>query len=561
MPVTVSFQPTGPVPGNAEPVTMRGPSLTIGRGPANDLVLPDPDRMLSKSHCVIEDQGGNVVVIDLSTNGTFLNYAKVPLGPVPTPLSNGDVLTLGLFELVVSITADAPSALDLAPDPIGDLPMPAGHGGHDQLDGLLDDLLDSPGSGGDVLDELLGGQPVPTGPSQITPSDPIDDLLPPGGEDDDDPFFSKPRDGREGDGASFAAHNPSHRDVFEPPRPSRSIIPDDWDDLLEPGPGEAKPAQEPTPKPVPDPMPDPVADYAPPEPVAPPEPAAPPTAAQVAPPKIPTVPPRPAASQVPPPPEPDAGGTAVPRPPKPSFSPEFAPEPAPAPAPKPVAPAPVARAPEPPAQPPVPQAAPAAPASTDAARAFLTALGADDIDIPDQDLPETMARAGAIMRELVTGIREILMTRSSIKSEFRIEQTMIAAGGNNPLKFSVSPEQALEALLRPRRRGYMAPEDAAREALDDISAHEVAMVAGMETAIKAVLSKLSPDVLADKIETSGRLGSFLRGGRKAQYWDVYEKMFAEISDQAENDFHHFFSREFARAYQEQLNRLKARDDE
>ena len=217
MSVTVSFQPTGPVPGNSGPVTMRGPSLTIGRGPANDLVLPDPDRMLSKSHCVIEDQGGNVVVIDLSTNGTFLNYSKVALGPVPTPLSNGDVLTLGLFELVVNITSEMPSALDLAPDPIGDLPITPGHTplGHDPLA----DLLDGPGSGGDVLDELLGNQSVPTGPSQITPVDPIDELLPPGGEDDDDPFFLKPLDGREGEGASFSAHNAAHRDVFEPPRP------------------------------------------------------------------------------------------------------------------------------------------------------------------------------------------------------------------------------------------------------------------------------------------------------------------------------------------------------
>lgn len=540
MSVTVSFQPTGPVPGNSGPVTMRGPSLTIGRGPANDLVLPDPDRMLSKSHCVIEDQGGNVVVIDLSTNGTFLNYSKVALGPVPTPLSNGDVLTLGLFELVVNITSEMPSALDLAPDPIGDLPITPGHTplGHDPLA----DLLDGPGSGGDVLDELLGNQSVPTGPSQITPVDPIDELLPPGGEDDDDPFFLKPLDGREGEGASFSAHNASHRDVFEPPRPSRSIIPDDWDDLLEPGPGEAgPPAAKPAPMPdrVPDPMPDPLApdplaDFAAPDP----DPIRPPTAARVAPPSIPEAPPGPDPQAAPPEP-PQADGAADPTPPKPDFAADFTPGAPPT--------------------PPIPPSA--APVSTDAARAFLTALGADDIDIPDADLPQTMERAGAIMRELVTGIREILMTRSSIKSEFRIEQTMIAAGGNNPLKFSVSPEQALEALLRPRRRGYMAPEAAAREALDDIAAHEVAMVAGMETAIKSVLAKLSPEVLSDKIETSGRLGSFLRGGRKAQYWDVYEKMFAEISDQAENEFHHFFSREFARAYQEQLNRLKARNDQ
>ena len=87
------------------------------------------------------------------------------------------------------------------------------------------------------------------------------------------------------------------------------------------------------------------------------------------------------------------------------------------------------------------------------------------------------------------------------------------------------------------------------------------MVAGMENAIRSVLGKLSPAVLSDRIESSGLLGGILRGGRKAQYWDIYEKMFAEISDQAENDFHHFFSREFAKAYQEQLNRLKARDDQ
>jgi type VI secretion system protein ImpI/type VI secretion system protein len=45
-------------------------------------------------------------------------------------------------------------------------------------------------------------------------------------------------------------------------------------------------------------------------------------------------------------------------------------------------------------------------------------------------------------------------------------------------------------------------------------------------------------------------------GKKARYWEVYEKMYAQISDQAENDFHELFSREFARAYKEQLEKLK-----
>ena len=43
MPVTLKFQSTGLVPGDARPLKMRGGSLTVGRGATNDLVLPDPE--------------------------------------------------------------------------------------------------------------------------------------------------------------------------------------------------------------------------------------------------------------------------------------------------------------------------------------------------------------------------------------------------------------------------------------------------------------------------------------------------------------------------------------
>ena len=81
------------------------------------------------------------------------------------------------------------------------------------------------------------------------------------------------------------------------------------------------------------------------------------------------------------------------------------------------------------------------------------------------------------------------------------------------------------------------------------------MVTGMEAALRGVLARLDPEVLAGQIETSSAFGSILRG-KKARYWEVYEKIYAEISDQAENDFHDLFSREFARAYKEQLDKLK-----
>ncbi len=473
MSVTLKFQSSGTVPGNARPVQMQGGSLTLGRGPGNDLVLPDPDRLLSKSHCVIEDHNGNVVVVDLSTNGTFLNYAKIPLGRVPTPLNNGDVLALGSYELVVEIGAELEDPGDLIAGPAAQ--APASHGNADNAPDPLA-LLDDSGPGGDFLDDLLGAEPAPTGPSQLNPVDPIDELLPPLG-DDEDPFFQKPSDGREGEGASVPMHSPSSQDSFTPQHAGSNLIPDDWDDdLLGGGPAQCEPE---------------ISETLPPVPKAAPKPAG--------------AAPRKAPPQSDGPVDPDA------------------------------------------------------PVQTDAAHAFLTAAGAEGLAISEAEMVTTMARMGRVMKTLVTGLREILMTRSSIKSEFRIEQTMISASGNNPLKFSVSPEQAVEAMIKPGGRGYLSAETAAEQALDDIKAHEIAMVTGMEAALKGVLARLDPQELAGKIESGCGFGGLLKG-RKARYWEVYEKMYAEVSDQAENDFHDLFSREFARAYRAQLDGLKDRSE-
>lgn len=532
MSVTLKFQSSGTMPGSAAPVTMQGGSLTVGRGPANDLVLPDPDRVLSKSHCVIEDHNGNVVVVDLSTNGTFLNYSKIPLGRIPTPLNNGDVLNVGPYELVVEIGSGraAPDDLLLPPADAAGI----SHGLADRAPDPLK-LLEDVAEGGDFLDDLLGKEGVPTGPSQLNPVDPIDELLPPMG-DDDDPFFHKPDDGRDGGGASLPMHNPSAQDSFTPQATAQpGIIPDDWDDLLAPEPTPAQPAPtfEPGPQIPPDPLfSDPL--FSDPPDTGNPDPLPPESV----------------------PPAPDPLATEIPTPkPKPAPLSQAAPlQATPSQAELTRATVPPDPTPDPtPAAPPAAAVSPATP--SDAARAFLDNLGADEVAIADADLANTMARMGRIMKSLVTGLREILMTRTSIKSEFRIEQTMIGAGGNNPLKFSISPEQAIEAMVRPATKGYLNPETAAQEALEDIKAHEVAMVTGMEAALKGVLARLDPEILSGKIESAGGIGGLLKG-RKARYWEVYEKMYSEISDQAENDFHDLFSREFARAYKEQLDKLK-----
>ena len=84
--------------------TVAGGEYSIGRAPENDWVLPDPERALSKRHCVLAYLAGGWQVADLSTNGTFLNREAEPIGRGRgRELRGGDRLSFGAYEIEVHI--------------------------------------------------------------------------------------------------------------------------------------------------------------------------------------------------------------------------------------------------------------------------------------------------------------------------------------------------------------------------------------------------------------------------------------------------------------------------
>ena len=93
--------------------------LSIGRMPDNDWVLPDPERLLSKHHCLIEHRNGNWVLTDTSTNGVYLDNSPVAVGPGGTAqLRDGMRLRLGDYVLRVGVGGEAELAAPLA-GPVG----------------------------------------------------------------------------------------------------------------------------------------------------------------------------------------------------------------------------------------------------------------------------------------------------------------------------------------------------------------------------------------------------------------------------------------------------------
>jgi type VI secretion system protein len=77
---------------------------TIGRATDNEWILPDPERYLSGKHVRVDFRAGAYILVDTSSNGTYINGAQVPLGKYHDyTLKDGDYVRLGEYELLVSI--------------------------------------------------------------------------------------------------------------------------------------------------------------------------------------------------------------------------------------------------------------------------------------------------------------------------------------------------------------------------------------------------------------------------------------------------------------------------
>jgi type VI secretion system protein ImpI/type VI secretion system protein len=482
-------------PDNVAPETrsVAGGEFSIGRGPENDWVLPDPERGLSKQHCLFAFRAGGWQVADLSTNGTFLNREAIGRGQV-RDLRDGDRLSFGAYEIEVDI-ADAAASRR----PAGGDPFAARRSAAPELFAL--DPFATPAGraeAGLAPDPLLGGAPG---------ADPFAPALAPGGINlpaDFDPLAPDPGD-RDLRGPVQSDHTPHIEDAFSPPA-ARSVLPDDWDrDVGSPGlaPPRAAPA-EPLPPAsfVPQPQPAPLPRQGQPPATAAAAPVAAPAAAPAA---------MPAAGVGP--------ATA-----------------APAPRAQPVAP-------------------PAAAPQSDLLAAFLRGCGSADFHPADP--VAAMEALGAAFRAFVAGLRQAMIARAAVKGEFRIEQTMIRSRGNNPLKFSADDDDAMAALLGVGRRSDMGVAEAVGDALRDIRMHELATVAAMQAAVRALLAEFAPARLRQAAEHGGL--ALLSAQRKAAAWDAFEALHARISQALLDDFDSVFGKAFARAYERAIGEISTRE--
>ena len=206
-------------------------------------------------------------------------------------------------------------------------------------------------------------------------------------------------------------------------------------------------------------------------------------------------------------------------------------------------------------RPPAPAAAPPAEAPDDTAviAAFLRGVALSDAKLTDPE--KTLERIGAAVRASVTGLRQTLMARASIKDEFRIEQTMIRPSGNNPLKFSLDDDDALATLLGIGRRGGMPADEAIAEAFDDLRMHELATISAMQEAVRVLLAQFAPEIIEQKAGGGGL--QIHPAQKKAKAWEAFGQLHKSVTQALSDDFDSVFGKAFARAYEQAIEKLTA----
>ena len=97
-----------------------------------------------------------------------------------------------------------------------------------------------------------------------------------------------------------------------------------------------------------------------------------------------------------------------------------------------------------------------------------------------------------------------------------------------------------------------------RDAFDDLRAHQLGVMAGMRAALDGVLQRFEPAQLEGTIAAKrSALSALLPSTRKAQLWEAFQQLYAQLSAEAADDFQELFGKAFRKAYEAHIDELQS----
>ncbi|MFZ2030096.1 MAG: type VI secretion system-associated FHA domain protein TagH [Vitreimonas sp.] len=192
------------------------------------------------------------------------------------------------------------------------------------------------------------------------------------------------------------------------------------------------------------------------------------------------------------------------------------------------------------------------PPVTDAALldAFCAGAGLDASSFMGEDPALVMRRAGAIYKQMVLGLGDLLSERHVVKSDLNMDRTTVGASGNNPFKWAPTRRVAID-LLREREDGFLSGATALKASFEDLKKHSLCLMAGSRASVDHVLRTLAPQMLENQITATG----MLRLNKYETCWRTYQNAHAHLADEEPNGPQSSVNRAFKAGYERRLRDL------
>ncbi|CAK6493630.1 hypothetical protein PANNVG_01990 [Pantoea sp. Nvir] len=170
---------------------------------------------------------------------------------------------------------------------------------------------------------------------------------------------------------------------------------------------------------------------------------------------------------------------------------------------------------------------------------------------------EQMRVTGRMLSLFSQGTVALLSSRQILKRGVKADMTMILNEANNPFKILPSGKTVLMQMYQSQMPGFMPPEQAVRDALVDLQAHQLGMIAGIRAIIAAMLQSFNPQRLEEQARSEGVLPKLpFSVARKAALWDYFTRSYQRTAGEIEDDFHTLFGEAFLHAYDVEVNQYK-----
>lgn len=136
--------------------------------------------------------------------------------------------------------------------------------------------------------------------------------------------------------------------------------------------------------------------------------------------------------------------------------------------------------------------------------AFCDGAGLDASMLSSEDPAVIMHRAGAVYRQMVLGIADLMTERDRARGHYRLSRTTIGGADNNPFKWAPTQRLAIDLLLA-GSGNFLSGPAALQASFRDIKRHLIATFAGLHGSLRAAIGSFAPAALEAAVESRASL--------------------------------------------------------